>query len=234
MSEFPFQRFIKLVAFDQGMRAFEHQHATIVSEMHLQEADLEKLTGELDVAKRHKDAMQREVDRQEQEMATLQAKQQEKERLLDKTTNARESQSIYHEIALLKQEQFDFEENLLQAWNKLESSIRDFDALKGDLEQRIAAIKGKIAHNQEQQKAINQALEEQQEKRTGYEEGIPEEWLEKYSLMRRSVANPVVPVVGNSCSACFYQIVAQDLVRLRHNALLQCKDCYRFLYMESV
>ncbi len=234
MSEFPFQKFIKLVAFDQGLRALEQQLATIVSEMHVHEAEVEKLSGELEVAKRHKDAMQREVDRQEHEMAALQKKQQEKERLLDKTVNARESQSIYHEIALIKQEQFDFEENLLQAWHKLEGSLRDYAALKQDLENRLAALQEKIAHNKQQQEVINQALVEQQEKRLEQEQGIPLEWLERYALMRRTVANPVVPAVGNSCGGCFYQIIAQDLVRLRHNALLQCKNCYRFLYMETI
>lgn len=233
MSEFPFQKFIKLVAFDQGLRALEQQHANLVSEMNIHEADVEKLSGELEVAQRHKDAMQREVDRQEKQMEALQDKQKEKERVLDRTTNARESQSVYHEIAIIKQEQFDFEDGLLQAWNKLESSLRDYEALKKDLEERIHALQEKITHSKQQQEVINKALEVQQEKRVEQEQGIPLEWLEKYALMRRSVANPVVPVVGNSCGGCFYQIIAQDLVRLRHNALLQCKDCYRFIYMET-
>lgn len=234
MSEFPFQRFIKLIAFDQGIRALEKQRESVITQIHMQEEQLEKIAAELEVAKRHKDAMQRDVNHQEQDMAAIQAKQKEKERLLDRTTHARETQSLYHEIALFKQQQFDLEENLLLAWNKLENSSKEYDVLKKDIDQRVALLQEEIRHQKQQQEAVNQAIAQQQEKRVEYEEDIPTEWLEKYASMRQNVANPVVPVVGNSCSACFYQINAQDLVRLRHNALLQCKDCYRFLYMETV
>ena len=232
MSDFPFQKFIKLVAFDQEIRSLEHQLSLLKNECDAYEAEIVRRNAELDVAKRHKDAMQREVDKQELEMKVLQEKQDEKERLLAKTTHPKECQALYHEIALIKQEQHDFEEQLLEAWHKLENATREYRALQQEIQKKIDDVTELIQKNKEQQQAAQHVLDERQKNRTSYEEGIPLEWLEKYALMRRAVANPVVPVINNSCSACFYQVVAQDLARLRNNALLQCRDCYRFLYME--
>jgi predicted nucleic acid-binding Zn-ribbon protein len=234
MSEFPFQKFIKLVEFDQGIRLLDQQKSTVQSEIADHESHLKKLSDELDVAKRHQDAMQREVTRYEQEMADLVAKQREKEQLLDRTTNARESRPIYQEIETVKVKQFQLEEQVLSAWNKLENSQREYQQLKHKIDEKITAEQSALDQAQQKLQTLISTIEQDLKKSTEMQEGIPVEWLEKYEIMRRTVSNPVVPVKNNSCSACFYPIIAQDLARLRHHALLQCKDCYRFLYMESL
>ena len=234
MSEFPFQKFIKLVEFDQGIRLLDQQKSTVQSEIADHESHLKKLSDELDVAKRHQDAMQREVTRYEQEMADLVAKQREKEQLLDRTTNARESRPIYQEIETVKVKQFQLEEQVLSAWNKLENSQREYQQLKHKIDEKITAEQSALDQAQQKLQTLISTIEQDLKKSTEMQEGIPVEWLEKYEIMRRTVSNPVVPVKNNSCSACFYPIIAQDLARLRHHALLQCKDCYRFLYMETL
>jgi predicted nucleic acid-binding Zn-ribbon protein len=234
MSEFPFQKFIKLVEFDQGIRLLDQQKSTVQAEIADHESHLKKLSDELDVAKRHQDAMQREVTRYEQEMADLVAKQREKEQLLDRTTNARESRSVYQEIETVKVKQFQLEEQVLSAWNKLENSQREYQQLKQKIDEKITAEQSALDQAQQKLQTLISTIEQDLKKSTEMQEGIPVEWLEKYEIMRRTVSNPVVPVKNNSCSACFYPIIAQDLARLRHHALLQCKDCYRFLYMEPL
>ena len=62
---------------------------------------------------------------------------------------------------------------------------------------------------------------------------VPAELLDNYEHMRGLVINPVVPVVHNSCSACFYPVPAQDLAILKKGKLLPCKSCYRILYIED-
>jgi predicted nucleic acid-binding Zn-ribbon protein len=62
---------------------------------------------------------------------------------------------------------------------------------------------------------------------------VPQEWLTKYQRMRAKVADPLVPVMNTSCSACFYSIPPQDLNRLKKNALLLCRSCYRLLYYDK-
>lgn len=65
------------------------------------------------------------------------------------------------------------------------------------------------------------------------EKGLPEEWLEKYAIMRARINDPVVPVFDGNCSACFYKISVQDMQFLKHRKLIQCKDCFRLLYLEG-
>src|SRR5260221_635295 len=77
---------------------------------------------------------------------------------------------------------------------------------------------------------LQQKLNALQQDRPAKEQLVPQEWLDKYASMRSKVENPVVPVAGDSCSACYYMISAPDLQALRRQKLVQCKDCYRFLY----
>ena len=71
-------------------------------------------------------------------------------------------------------------------------------------------------------------LVEQRKQKEGL---VPHEWLEKYEMMRSRVADPVVQVTQNSCGACYQMLTNQDLVRARHGALMQCKKCFRLLYI---
>ena len=63
------------------------------------------------------------------------------------------------------------------------------------------------------------------------EEGIPEEWIEKYERMRNSVPDPVASIEDQVCKACFYTATNQEIELLKRKKLLQCKGCYRFLYI---
>jgi predicted nucleic acid-binding Zn-ribbon protein len=60
---------------------------------------------------------------------------------------------------------------------------------------------------------------------------MPAEWLEKYTIMRARVSDPVVAISHQSCSACSQMLTMQDMVRARHGALIQCQACYRLLYL---
>ena len=62
------------------------------------------------------------------------------------------------------------------------------------------------------------------------QEGVPEEWLEKYEVMKGRVPDPAVPIMNGTCSACFYTLSPEDSLSLGRKALLQCKSCFRFIY----
>ena len=66
-----------------------------------------------------------------------------------------------------------------------------------------------------------------------HEATIPDEWLAKYQRMRNKVQNPIVPVINKSCSACYYSVPPQDMMRLKNRALLYCRSCYRLLYHDQ-
>src|SRR5690606_4902221 len=64
--------------------------------------------------------------------------------------------------------------------------------------------------------------------------GIPEEWLEKYGEMGQRVTDPVVPIEQQSCGGCYQQLIAQDIIRAKRGALMQCKKCFRLLYFPEI
>ncbi|HVW99604.1 MAG TPA: hypothetical protein VHA52_04060, partial [Candidatus Babeliaceae bacterium] len=57
-------------------------------------------------------------------------------------------------------------------------------------------------------------------------------WLNRYQSMKNSVENPAVPVIDGQCSACFYTLLPKEIIALERQRLLNCNDCYRFLFKD--
>ena len=95
-----------------------------------------------------------------------------------------------------------------------------------DLERTAQELDQKI-------EAITLLVADHEKERTTFVNVVPAELLDNYEHMRGMVVNPVVTVVHNSCSACFYPVPAQDLAILKKGKFLPCKSCYRILYIEN-
>jgi len=154
----------------------------------------------------------------------------EKERL-ETVTKAKQYQAIKSEIASLNQKQSELDELLLNAWNKLESVQKSYKSLQQASTERVAEQQERIKEKEQEVQEREDAVEKMIQERPGKEELVPQEWVEQYQAMRSRVSNPVVPVVKASCSACFWPIPNQDMLRLKRKEVLQCKGCYRSLYM---
>lgn len=232
MTEFPFQKFVNLVAFDQATNSLERDVVRLDKEILDFQNEVFRLEDQLEYDAKQVALSKKRVDEKELEMKDIDAKIKAKREIFDRIVSQREYQSAYQEIESLKKKQYDQEEGLLEAWNILESTTRGYLIIKADLEKRIVDLEDLIISSSAQKKDLQEKIIDRHTQRLQLEPGIPQEWLEKYAVMRRSVPNPVVPVINNACSACFYSITQQDNARLKKHALLQCKECYRFLYME--
>ena len=232
MNEFPFEKFIKLVAFDQATNKLDRELVHFENESIKTQQEINAAKAELDLFKQRFVASKKEVDNKELSMKEFDVKQKEKQRQLERISNSREYQSLAHKIETIKKVQHDYEEGLLSSWHTLEAVTRDYMQKKEEIDNRCQELEKLLEDYSKQKEIIKNTLEEHQTDRSTLEIGIPEEWLEKYAVMRKAVANPVVPVLNGACSACFYTIPQQDIIRLRKHAMLQCKDCYRFLYTE--
>ena len=122
------------------------------------------------------------------------------------------------------------EQELLTTWNKLENAQKDLLMQLKEHAKKTQEIQAAIAEHEKQIVDIKHQIEEQILLRPDKEKRVPEEWLEKYSLMKSRVPNPVVPLVNMSCTACYYTLTGPELSRLKHGAVLQCKGCFRLLY----
>lgn len=231
MSETPFEQFISLVQVDQNINALhksikvlEQETATIKQSDETHRAALEKIKNKLH-------DMRKEVDSKELEMKTLDLQEADKKKRLERVANHKEYSSIKGEIDQLKKAQHALEDGLMQAWNQLETAKKESESAIQNYEQQSKNTQEKIEANNQKIVELNEQIKALLQNRAEKEKAVPVEWLEKYAVMRARVTDPVVPVVNGSCSACFYKISAQDMQFLAHRKLVQCKDCFRLLYL---
>jgi len=123
---------------------------------------------------------------------------------------------------------------VLDAWNQLEhiehtlqkKNIEHAEQLQ-QLHQKEEELEKKSAHLTDEIATLTAQREEK-------EKGVPTEWLEKYTIMRARVPDPVVEIYHQSCSSCSQMITQQEMVRARRGALVQCQTCYRLLYAPEI
>lgn len=231
MSQNPFEQFIMLVHVDQKINSL---HAVIQSLQKENAATIEQdLENQrmLDAIKQKLHDAHKEVDAKELELKVIDQQETDKKGRLEGVANHKEYQSIKAEIDVLKNKQHGIESELLALWNRSESVKRELEAATKKYEQQAHELIQKREHNVQQVDLLHQELKVLMAQREEKEKHIPAEWLEKYALMRTRVADPVVPAVHEICTACFYKVSAQDLQLLKRRKLIQCKDCFRLLYL---
>lgn len=223
---------IDLVKFDQRfnslnslIRAHEHEIAKIEKELLNIEAS------NADMKRRFINA-KKLVDEHELKMKDLQVVEKQKKEFLDRVENQKEYAAIKKEISQIQSEQQTHEKILLDAWNKLENLEKEQHAFLEGSEKKRA----ELTHSREEVvskiESLRQEYSTHMHQRANMEKNVPQEWLDKYFLMRERVVDPVVPVIQGNCSSCFYAVPSQDVGIIRRGKLVQCKDCYRLLYLE--
>lgn len=232
MSQTPFTQFITLVEKDQAINLLVNTIKKIEQEKkELQQAD-QLLQSEREKLKQKLHDMRKQVDEQELEMKRLDEKEREKKVRLESVANHKEYQSIKAEIDLLRKSQHELEEYLIQVWQSFETAKKEYETFKQSYEEKHSNTTQRLKDYDAQVAQITTDMAAKEQERNAIEKMVPAEWIEKYTMMRTRVTNPVVPVMNDSCSACFYKISAPDMNALEHNKLVQCKDCFRLLYLE--
>ncbi len=230
MNERPFRVFIDLVNFDQEIGGIEAEIIKIEQEMAQLKLKQEANRQELDKTKDNVFELRKLVDAHELEMKSLDQQEKEKKVLLDNPANYKEYQSIKIEIDNIHQLQLAQEKEVLDAWDKLEAAQRVAQEKQKEYDQKTQEFSTAEQELEQKLSSMRQDLEARIEQRPEKEKRVPDEWLEKYSVMRARVPDPVVPIVQNSCSSCFYIVTGQEVIRAKRGALVQCKGCYRLLY----
>lgn len=177
--------------------------------------------------------IRKKVDAEELTAKDLKEKEESKREALDKTTNEKEYRAIGKEIKRVTQERMGLEDILIQTWHKYDQTKKEAGEQTEQKNKQIEEIKEKTTELENSLKEYEQKLEKIIIERQEAAKDIPEEWLRKYERMKENVQNPVVPVIQDGCSACFYHIIRQDLQRLKNHGMLLCRNCYRFLYYDK-
>ncbi|TET07015.1 hypothetical protein E3J79_00270 [Candidatus Dependentiae bacterium] len=232
MKEHPFRTFVDLIQFDQETRALHQDLSVLEDEVVELETKKQQFILALEEAKNAAISLKKEVDANELAMKEIDQLEAEKKKKIDEVSSQREYKSVQTELASINRKQRAVEERLIDLWNKYEAAQKQYEKQQEEHVNRMKELDEEISKKKTNIANVIAAIEGREKDRLAIKKELPEEWLEKYAAMRMRVTNPVVPVVGGSCSACFYPIPQQDLLMLKARKLLQCKSCYRLLYLK--
>ncbi len=230
MNPTSFMLFIDLVKFDQSIMKSKQSLEVLKQKQLVYLQKLKQIvfsSEEVQVQLRH---MKKNVDEKECYMKDL----DEKEKALkDRSTNVsgdREYKSLKKESENLRAKQYAFEKELLQAWDQYETGKKQIEEKEKAFDEQEALLQIELNAVSDHISQEEKVLEQLERQRPEHEVNVPEDWLSKYSRMRSAVANPVVPVQSESCSACFGAVSQQELAAISNHEILPCRSCFRLLY----
>lgn len=234
MNETEYNRFINLVELDKEILELEDQLFYLKNEKALSLSSLDNLNKQLDFYQQKLNDLKKETHLIELEIKSLDAKEVEKNKKLNNASNPKEFFSLENEIKDIKNKKATFEEPLFLLWDKVEQAqieladfLKNFPDKKSELEDSLVNIERRLEYNQ---KDLNSILL----KRSEFEVGIDQEFLENYNSLKKQIKNPVVKLKNENCSACFHSLSKQDLQNIRNKKLIKCKNCYRLIYSQDL
>jgi len=233
MDKHPFSAFIDLISLDQQIRTTHQRIASLKTETELHLSEKQKIVDRLEQFKQHVHDLKKAVHEQELAIKELDTVEKHKKDQLENLKSAKEYQPLKKEIDRLKQEQHDAESSLMTTWNKLEGAQKELNEQTAQYSSKIEELHTAIAQQHDETEKLQAELTQKKSERPAKEPGIPQEWLDKYSHMKMQVEDPVVPLLDDSCSACYYNLPNQEIIRLKRRAIVQCKGCFRLLYMQE-
>jgi len=230
----PFHLFIELIQFDRKLQTVFSKIAKLDELIKVLLKQEEDILEQYNKIYQNEVSFEKAVKQKELDMAMLDQEQKQKKVRLESAQNNKEYQSAKHELEIVQAKQLELEEELIAVWNRFELAKKKSKDAKTQYNVHHAELKKKINEAQEEQDILEKEIEDQEPQRKEKEQLVPEEWLEKYNTMRMRIPDPVLPVVDDSCSGCFYCLTNQEIISINKNKLIQCKGCYRFLYNKAM
>lgn len=230
MNEHPFLRFINLVSFDQKLQSLENNKFAVEKEIAALKKQEDDYAHDLNDLRNRIFSLKKRVDEQELEMKVLDAKEKDKKKHLENLADYKDYQAIKLEIETVQHMQIEQEQAVLDAWNQLENAENSLQKKTHEQVQQLQELHNRMKELSDKYAQLDQECAAMIAQRTEIETNVPAEWLEKYTMMRARVADPVIEIFHQSCGACSNIITAQDMIRAKRGALIQCQSCYRLLY----
>jgi predicted nucleic acid-binding Zn-ribbon protein len=234
MSDNPFLRFIDLVTFDQKLQSLENDIVNIDNEIVALNKQEDAFVHDLDEMHKRTNQLKKRVDEQELEMKALDQKEKDKKQLLDRLSDYKEYQGIKAEVEAIQRMQVEQEQAVLDAWNQLENAQSAEKKKNIESVEQLQQLHDQRAQLEQKVAQLRVDFDSFLAQRVEKEGNVPDEWLEKYTMMRARVTDPVVEIFHQSCGACSQMITSQDFVRAKRGALIQCQKCYRLLYAPEI
>ena len=233
MKHATFQKFIDLITFDKKYHELKEESEKAQTLINACTVQRKIYADKIVASSEKKDLAHKFLKDSEFEIKDLEEKEKKQKTILDQVTNIKEQKAAFAELESLQFKRNELEKNLSKAWNRYETLLEESKAVEKEGSEAIQAVDADIVKHQAVIAQAEQASQEYKKDRVAKLADINPEWLRMYEIMKTRSKNPVVPVLQDSCSVCFYMVSAQDLQKLKQNDLLQCKDCYRLLYISE-
>ena len=230
MSVKPLQRLIDLVEFDREVLTLEQSLAATEANVALHQEASKVARAAIKEAKQQVVAATKQVDRCEKDLQEIDDALKQKKQRFDQAANMSEYRALKTEIDLLMEQQQLAEDEVSASWTTLENAQHEAERLEDSQLKAIEEHDIQVQTQEEELKSLKERIVEKVLLRAELEKHVPEEWRDRYTMMRKRVSDPIVPSAGGACSACFYRLPNQDLMRLRRGAILTCNSCYRLLF----
>lgn len=228
----PFTTALLLVKLDQLLQQLEKGAQRLTSEIEQCDATCESGRAQLNDAQTTVHNVRKQLAQHELEDKALQERERSLRKKLDVAASAKEYQALTKELEELQTTKKNNDEKVFVLWNELETAQNYLKQTETQAQQVCSTAEQKKQELHAQREQVQAQLVQEQGKRDHYCASVDPEWLQKYETMRKSVPNPVVPVINGTCSACSFDIVHADLMQLERHLFLPCRGCYRLLYIE--
>jgi len=120
---------------------------------------------------------------------------------------------------------------LILFWNLVDTRRKALQECTDRVERERVALQSAIDACEAQIVESRQQVAAREQEWQSHTIGLPEDLLQKYTMMRTAIADPVVPVEQGACTVCYYALTQNDKAILHHTHLMQCRGCFRLLYM---
>ncbi len=228
------QRLKNLVVLDAKSEKIQDDIKLLEEQIKEEKLILPQLQEKIAGLKQAKHDAKKNVDMQELHAEELKNRDTAKRDALENVKNQKEFASVEKEIASLAQQIAEQDDLVVKAWHNLETAEKSAKTEIEQLDEKIEQLEKTASQEEEKITVFKQELIDLEEQKKERAKDVPSDWLERYTHMRERVPDPIVPVLRESCSSCYYAVPPQDLARLKREAVLPCRSCYRFLYFDTM
>lgn len=233
MSQPIWQRLMSLIELDQKFQKINNEIEDCNKQIQLQKQHKEKLSQILSSYELEINDAKKNVRNIEKDIDVTRLEIDSKKKALDLIQNQKEYRALKKEFDTLEEQHQTQEGKLLQNWHTLESLEKKFNQEKLVNKDNLESIDKDIEKINEQILELSKKAAECQIEHDKALANIPPEWRGRYEHMKGKIKDPIVPLLDNSCSVCYYQVLASDLARIKKGEILPCHNCYRLLYFNK-
>ncbi len=230
MSPTDVQRLIDFAELDQRLDRLIQEQTFLAEKGEALHQEIAFLKAETEQASQKVHQLRKQIDAIELEIKVLVEQKAEKTTKLNRASSPKEFFSLESEIQDLEKKQAPLDDEGLALLEELENAQKTYDLLKAQESEKLTALQRRHEEILRESASGQELIQAYTLQRVQDEKGVPADLLMRYNAMKEKVANPVVPIIKGSCSACFYAVNQPDIIETERGNLVTCRDCYRLLY----